>query len=234
MVVLRQPRGNPSVLPIGDGDGGIRQHGRVQRRFPLPPVDSGPPRRGASVECGLPRRAGGRAPLGGGRRIASSPRTWLTTWRGRHSRSPREAGRLGRTDGIRQVDRRRTRGAAHGTGAHRCRRGHRGPNGQERAGAVGGRWRGGVPAPRVPGGAHGARRQHTSRPGRSGRGRPRPGRPRRARRCLGCLVAHQPFDFGRTACTRATTARSWEITRTRLSPLWRKTASTSTNKWQPR
>ena len=67
VVVLRQPRGDPPVLPSGRRDGRLRQHRRVQRRRPIPADHPRPPRRGAAAERRLPGRARGGAPVGRGR-----------------------------------------------------------------------------------------------------------------------------------------------------------------------
>ena len=156
LVVLRQPRGDPALLPIRHRDGRVRQHGRLQRRCPLPADHPCPPRRGPAAECRLPGRAGGRAPPArrGRGRDRRGPRA-ATSPAGR-SGSTSEAGRAGGPDGFREVDRRCAGRARAPAGVRRRRRRHRHRDGQDRPRTVGGGWRGRLPAARVGRGAAGS------------------------------------------------------------------------------
>ena len=75
LVVLRQPRGDTPLLPIGRRDGRVRQHGRLQRRRSFAVEHPRPPRRGPAAQCRLPGRPGGGAPDGRsrGRRDGGGP-----------------------------------------------------------------------------------------------------------------------------------------------------------------
>ena len=80
VVVPRQPRGHPPVPATRHRDGGLRQHGRLQRRRPVAAVDPRPPRHGPQSRRRLPCRPRGRRPparrrgRGGRRRPRLRPR----------------------------------------------------------------------------------------------------------------------------------------------------------------